>query len=98
MPQIVSANRLVDGVVVFLAMDDQWVETLGGAEVFTDGASAEAGLARGRAAAARNIVVEILPVEVEQTAHGPRARHIRDRIRAAGPTVRRDHGMQATAG
>jgi hypothetical protein len=98
MPQVVSANRLDDGVVVFLAAGDRWVERLGDAEVFGDKAGAEYGLARGLAAVARNIVVEVQLVEVEQTARGIEARHIRDRIRAAGPTVRLDHGKQAVAG
>ncbi len=98
MPQVVSANRLDDGIVVFLAVGDHWVERLGDAEVFADKASVELSLARGQAAVARNLVVDIQPMDVAQTSRGLEARHIRDRIRAAGPTVRPDHGKQATAG
>ena len=98
MPQVVSANRLDDGIVVFLAADDRWVEGLGDAQVFAEKAEAEAGLARGQAAVAHNLVVDIQPMDVAQTPRGVEAKHIRDRIRAAGPTVRRDHGKQAIAG
>jgi hypothetical protein len=95
MPQIVSANRLADGIIVFLAKGDAWVERLSDAELFADKAGAEAGLARAQAAMEENLVVEITPFDVEMTLHGPTPTHIRDRIRAAGPTVRLDHGKQA---
>jgi hypothetical protein len=97
MPEIVSANRLTDGIVVFLAKDDSWVETLAGAELFSGKPAVAEGLKRAEAAMARNLVVEILAVEVETTPRGIEPRHIRDRIRAAGPTVHRDHGKQAVA-
>lgn len=95
MPQIVSANRLSDGLVVFLASGDRWVESIGDAELFADKAAIDAGLARAQAAQAANLVVEILAVDVETTARGVEPKSMRDRIRAAGPTVRRDHGKQA---
>ncbi len=98
MLQIISANRLSDGLVVFLASDGAWVERLAEAEVFSDKAASAAGLARAQTAAARNIIVDIAPVDVEIAPDGPWPTHIRDRIRAAGPTVRRDHGKQAGAG
>ncbi len=95
MPQIVSANRLTDGIVVFLAASDAWVEGIAGARIFDDKASLEAGMATAGRASAENIVVDVAPVEVAQTPRGPEPKHIRDRIRAAGPTVRTDHGKQA---
>ena len=97
MPQVVSANRLDDGIVVFLASNDAWVERLADAEVFADKATFESGLARAQTAAGRSVVVEVAPVDVEITPRGLAAKHIRDRIRAAGPTVRLDHGKQAAA-
>ncbi len=98
MPQVVSANRLDDGIVVFLARGEAWVEQIAGAEVFSDKAALEAALARGQAAVDENLVVDIAPVDVEITPRGIEPKHIRDRIRAAGPTVRLDHGKQAAAG
>jgi len=98
MPQVVSANRLTDGIVVFLAPANLWVERLGDAEIYADKASANAALARAQTAVVGNQVVDIAPVDVEITPRGPEPTHIRDRIRAAGPTVRLDHGKQAAAG
>ena len=105
MPQIVSANRLSDGIVVFLARGhaggdsagDRWVERIGDAELFGDKPAVEAGVARAQAAQGANLVVEILAVEVDVTARGVEPKLMRDRIRAAGPTVRLDHGKQAAA-
>ena len=95
MPHILSANRLTDGVVVFLAASGDWVEGVAGAQVFADKASLDAGTQRAQRAVARNIVVDVAPVDVVLTPRGPEPTHIRDRIRAMGPTVRRDHGKQA---
>jgi hypothetical protein len=95
MPQIVSANRLTDGIIVFLAKGDAWVEKLNDAEIFGDKASVDAGLARAQSAMAKNLIVEITPVEIEIAPGGISAKHIRDRIRSAGPTVHLDHGKQA---
>jgi hypothetical protein len=98
MPQVVSANRLDDGIVVFLGRGDIWVERIAEAEVFADKAALAAGAARGDAAVKNNLVVDIAPVDVEITPRGPEPTHIRERIRAAGPTVRLDHGKQAAVG
>lgn len=95
MPQVISANRLGDGIIVFLAKGGNWVESLAGAEIFADKTGAEAGLAAAGAAMAANIIIEITPFDVDITSAGPVPRHIRDRIRSAGPTVRLDHGKQA---
>jgi Protein of unknown function (DUF2849) len=95
MPQVLSANRLADGIVVFLDAAGQWVESIAGAEVFADKAALEAGVARATRSAAANLVVEVAPVDVALTPRGPQPTHIRDRIRAAGPTVYLDHGKQA---
>jgi len=97
MPQVVSANRLAEGTVVFLAQDDHWKESLADAQVFADKTAMEDGLSRAARAVAKNEVVDIAPMDVDSTPRGLEPRHIRDRIRAAGPTVRLDHGKQAVA-
>ncbi len=98
MPQIVSANRLTDGIVVFLGQGDQWVENFRSAALLADKPALEAGLARAQDAVRANIVVEVAPMDVAETPHGLEPKHIRDRIRAEGPTVRLDHGKQAAHG
>ena len=95
MPQVISANRLADGAVVFLGRDGAWVELLPEAEVFDGEAALAEGLARAKAAEARNLVLDIAPIDVTGSGKGLAATHLREIIRSAGPTVRRDHGKQA---
>ncbi|MEQ1865101.1 MAG: DUF2849 domain-containing protein, partial [Micropepsaceae bacterium] len=45
MPQVLTANRLLDGEVVYLAADGVWVEELQGAGVLATKAEGEAALA-----------------------------------------------------
>ena len=58
MPQVVSANRLTDGIVVFLGAEGTWVEGLQQATLF-EAADLAPALARAEAQRAANIVVEI---------------------------------------
>jgi hypothetical protein len=94
MPKVVSANRLADGAVVFLGPQDRWVELLPEAEIFGSEAVISAALARAKAAEARNLVLECDAVEVTGSGATVAATHLRDAIRAAGPTVHLDHGKQ----
>lgn len=94
MPQVISANRLTDGIVVFFA-HGAWVERLADAQVYADASAASAGLDIAERDFKANLVVEIAAFEVQITSRGLEAAHLRDRVRAAGPTVRLDHGKQA---
>lgn len=82
-----TANRLTDGVVVFLAEDGRWSVTLEDAAVVSDEARAEELEALGNASEAANQVVGVYWMAVEQTQHGWRPTRLRERIRALGPTV-----------
>ena len=85
--QIVLANRLADGRVVFLAAEG-WSERIADGLLAGDPAAGDALLARARADEARNLVVEPELVGVRETPAGPRPVAFRDRIRSGGPTVR----------
>ena len=93
--QVVTANRLRDGEVVYLAPDGAWSERLDGAAAATgDEEQAALETAAGRAVTARLVVGPyLMPVELE----GGRPRPVsqRERIRALGPSVRLDLGKQA---
>ena len=91
----ISANRLLDGIVVFYAAGDVWVDRLADAALYDDQAQADAALEAARAHEKKNVVVDPFVFAVKSGAHGPAADHIRDAIRAAGPSVRRDLGKQA---
>lgn len=94
--QAVTANRLTDGVVVYLTADDSWSESLQAAEVAEGKEAADALLARGQAFfEPKNYVLDVYLFEVERTDQGIRAVSVRETIRQAGPTVRRDLGKQA---
>jgi hypothetical protein len=95
MPQIVSANRLSDGIIVFLGPSNQWVERLAEARVYADAAAAREGLAFADSELKGNRVVEIAAFDVSVANGVATPVHLRDKIRAAGPTVHREHGKQA---
>lgn len=92
--KLLTANRLSDGEAVWYA-DGQWVETIGEALIAHDKESAEALEAIGNKALADNLVVDVNLIDIEiidGTIHPTR---LRERIRAAGPTIRNDLGKQA---
>lgn len=95
MSYAISANRLTDGVVVFLAQN-AWVESLASAERFSQRNAAEAALdTRAGADVRRNIIVEPLMFDIRERDGVIEASHIREAIRAKGPSIRTDLGKQA---
>ncbi|PWR23485.1 DUF2849 domain-containing protein [Zavarzinia compransoris] len=93
--KVLTANRLSDGVVVYIGAGEAWVEDLALAAVVTD----EAGETRLQAAAAAAIKARqvvgayLMPATVEDGKVLPVS--VRERIRAAGPSNRTDLGKQA---
>ena len=85
--QMVTANRLSDGAVVFLAPDGSWVERLAGGQVVPEGEAAAALLKRAEASARTEVVAPYL-IDVGLGADGRiAALRYRERIRAEGPSV-----------
>lgn len=99
MPQIVLANRLGDGRVVFAkraGSDLGWAGLIEDATVAETGEPAEALLAAAEAEIiARNEVMDAYLIDVEETDSGWRPTKYREFIRAVGPTIREDLGKQA---
>ena len=95
MPDVITANRLADGVVVFQTDEAGWSEDFNRARVLKDAGATAAALARAIEDEAANLVVEpyAVPVEIRNGHVAPKA--LREAIRAAGPTIRRDLGKQA---
>ena len=81
--QVVTANRLADGVVVFLGLRG-WVEELDKASVAST-------------AEAVNEVVDAYLIEVAAEHGRLQPTALRERLRARGPSVRLDLGKQAAA-
>ena len=95
MPDVITANRLADGVVVFQTVDEGWSEDFNQAAVRADAPASAAALARAKEDEAQNIVVDAYPVPVESRNGHIAPKALREAIRAAGPTTRRDLGKQA---
>ncbi len=95
MSYAISANRLTDGAVVFLGQN-AWVESLSIAETFVQRHAAETALGeRAQADARRNLIVEPLIFDIRERDGVIEASHIREAIRAKGPSIRTDLGKQA---
>jgi hypothetical protein len=85
-PLVVTANRLRDGRVVWLAEGNVWTENPQSAQVFV-GPAVDAGLAAGAEAEHQQGVVGAYAVVVARTPDGPWPLSMRERIRAAGPSI-----------
>ena len=95
MQEMITANRLADGRVVFLDADGGWSEDFHRGAVVADPQARAAALARAQASAAANEVVDAYPIELEMRAGHLAPKALRERIRATGPTIREDLGKQA---
>jgi sulfite reductase (NADPH) hemoprotein beta-component len=96
MHDVITANRLTDGVVVFQTADQGWSEDFNRAAILPDPGATASALARAKQDEADNIVVEPYAVAVEERNGHLTPKALREAIRAAGPTIRRDLGKQAS--
>lgn len=85
--KVITANRLGDGRVVFLAADGGWAEHIAAASVLDDGPALVAAEAYAKAQHDARIVVEPYLIDVDAGGGSPVAIRLRERIRAEGPTV-----------
>jgi hypothetical protein len=92
---ILTANRLVDGDVVFWS-HGRWVERFGEAEHFADDETGQA--AEAHAKNQPTVVVEPYLVEIAVMGEGYAPVAYRERLRALGPTNLLHHGKQAEGG
>jgi hypothetical protein len=90
-----TANRLIDGEVVFWRGGD-WVERFADAELFDADAAAEA--AEAHAKTQVTLLVEPYLIDVEAVEGGVAPVSYRERVRALGPTNKPEHGKQAEGG
>jgi hypothetical protein len=93
-PQMLTANRLKDGDVLYWKAG-AWVESLRDGEVFAESPPAEAALVAAQSFVIGNAVVNLYLFDVRVDAAGIHPVKEREIIRAAGPSVRDDLGKQA---
>jgi len=96
-PQMITANRLIDGEVLYWR-DGAWVSAFADGTVYDDPKAAEAALDAANAFVRDNVVVGLYAFDVRHTAKGTEPVKEREIIRAAGPSNRTDTGKQAGMG
>jgi len=92
--KVISANRLGDGLVVYLATDGSWAEWISGSVIALDEATADAMLAQARQAEQDRIVIDPYLIDVAEVDGQVRPTKYREFIRATGPSVRPDLSKQ----
>lgn len=91
--QVLTANRLDSGEVVFWSGDD-WVAGFADAHRFSDPAAAEAALTEAKAQP--DLLID--PYVIDLLDDGSAPVSFRERLRALGPSDRTDLGKQAEGG
>ena len=94
--QVISANRLGDGIVVYLTADGDWSERIARARVIDGKRQGEAALDVACGAVETCAVVDPYLIDIKDSGGERRPTLNREMIRAKGPTVRLDIGKQAT--
>ena len=92
---MVTANRLSDGLVVFLTAAGGWSEDFHQGAVIGDAEAKAAALEQAAVSAAANEVVDPYWIDLELRGGHYAPKALREAIRASGPTMRRDLGKQA---
>ena len=83
---LVTANRLADGRVVWLAEQARWTEAVGEVRIFEE-AEVDSALATAAESEKRQEVVAAYKVAVDRSPEGPVPHLWRERIRAQGPSI-----------
>ncbi|MER8751594.1 DUF2849 domain-containing protein [Mesorhizobium sp. M1050] len=92
--KILTANRLTDGIAVWYA-DGGWAETVDHADIAHDKLAEDRLEVIGAKAYAANEVVDVNLIDVDVVNGVVEPVRLREKIRAAGPTIRNDLGKQA---
>ena len=92
--QVLSANRLRDGIVVYLTRHNTWSELIATGEIVGSETGAADLLVRAQHAAAERVVVDPYLIEIAGIDGEIRPIKYREFIRATGPTIRPDLSKQ----
>ncbi len=85
--KVLTANRLTDGISVWLDAAGAWTESLQDAFVARHAEAATALETTGKKAFADNKVVDVNVIEIEEVDGVLRPLRLRERIRAEGPSI-----------
>ena len=84
---MIIANRLTDGLVVFMTADGSWVESIADGILIPDETEAERLLEVGKDAERNCQVIDACLIEVEERANVRTPTSYREEIRARGPSI-----------
>ncbi len=94
---VITGNQLEDGEVVYFDADNHWQINIQNAEVIDGSEALDQRMEAALAPQFEQSVIDIYAFAVEDPAQDIiRPVSVREIIRAAGPTVRRDLGKQAS--
>jgi len=93
--QVVTANRLTDGNVVYLAQDGSWTRAIADAEVADTDVTINTLLQRAADAEANQEIVGVYAIDVSIDGTSVKPTNYKEVIRAKGPTTHTNFGMQA---
>ncbi|MBL0373922.1 DUF2849 domain-containing protein [Rhizobium sp. KVB221] len=85
--QILTANRLSDGISVWYDVDGLWNESIARAEIARTKEDAARLESVGKQAFSANLVLDVNLIDVEENNGFIRPLRLRERIRAEGPTI-----------
>ena len=85
--QMIIANRLIDGRVVFMDESGGWVNEIADGLLLASTQDAEQRLLTAQRAVEENVVVDPYLIDVSAENNRPRPVLVRERIRAFGPSV-----------
>ena len=91
-PQVITANALIEGDVVYLSPTGAWALDLVDARVFTDEDAAQKALEGATARSGEVVGVYLMDVALENGT--PQPTHFREAFRQTGPS-NKFHGKQA---
>ncbi|MBN8179434.1 DUF2849 domain-containing protein [Roseibium aggregatum] len=95
--KVITANRLLNGDVVWLAENGSWVERITLAKVYDGKEAVAAALAEGLEAEKNQKVVGVYEMDVTVDEGVIVPVRLREKIRATGPTTHPELGKQAQA-
>ncbi len=95
MPEILTANRLYDGDVVYRTAAGDWVDDVDAAELIDGAEQLAAAEAAAQADVKASRVLDVVTIKVEVVDGRIMPTRLRERIRAFGPTVKSDHRPDA---
>jgi hypothetical protein len=92
--QVLTANRLSDGAVVYFTDSGTWTEWIGGSRIARDAKAGESLLVDGMNASSGQVADAPYLIDVTADGRDVRPLRYRERIRAFGPSVHPDFGKQ----